>query len=46
VHVAPSRRLRRRQVENGWVDVTGCVGPYYPTFTVFNVLGSRGIIVI
>jgi hypothetical protein len=46
VHVAPSRRLRRRQVEDGRVDVTGCVGPYYPTFAVFNVLGPRGIVVI
>jgi hypothetical protein len=40
--VAPSRRLRQRQVEDGWIDAMGCVGPYYPTFAVFNVLGSRG----
>jgi hypothetical protein len=46
VHVAPSRRLRRRQVEDGRVDATGCVGPCYPTFVVFNVLGHRGIVVI
>jgi hypothetical protein len=46
VHVAPSRRLRRRQVEDGWVDAMGCVRPCYPTFTVFNVLGPRGIVVI
>jgi hypothetical protein len=26
--------------------VTGCVGPCYPTFAVFNVLGPRGIVVI
>jgi hypothetical protein len=45
VHMAPSRRLRRRQVEDGYVDVTGCVGPYYPTFTVFNVLCHRDIVV-
>jgi hypothetical protein len=45
VHVAPSWRLRRRQVEDGWVDAIGCVGPCYPTFTVFNVLGARGIVV-
>jgi hypothetical protein len=25
--VAPSRRLHRRQVEDGLVDTTGCVGP-------------------
>jgi hypothetical protein len=46
VHVAPMRRLRQRQVEDGWVDVTGCVGPCYPIFVVFNVLGSRGIVVV
>jgi hypothetical protein len=38
--------VRRRQVGDRRVDVTGCVGPCYPTFTVFNVLGPRGIIVI
>jgi hypothetical protein len=27
-------RLHRRQVEDGRVDATGCVGPYYPTFIV------------
>jgi hypothetical protein len=46
VHVAPSRRLRQRQVEDGQVDATGCIRPCYPTFTVFNVLGPRGIVVI
>jgi hypothetical protein len=44
--VAASRRLCRRRVEDGWVDVMGCVGPCYPTFIVFNVLGTRGIVVI
>jgi hypothetical protein len=46
VHVAPSQRLRRRQVEDGRVDTMGCVRPCHPTFAVFNVLGHRGIIVI
>jgi hypothetical protein len=46
VHMAPSRRLRQRQIEDGRVDATGCVGPCYPTITVFNVLGPRGIVVI
>jgi hypothetical protein len=46
VHVAPSWRLHRRQVEDRRVDVMGCVGPYYPTFAIFNVLGPRGILVI
>jgi hypothetical protein len=43
--VTSSRRLRRNQVEDRRIDVTGCIGPYYPYFTVFYVLGSRGIIV-
>jgi hypothetical protein len=42
------RRLasRWRQVEDGQVDAMGCVGPCYPTFVIFNVLGPRGIVVI
>jgi hypothetical protein len=46
VHVAPSRRLRRGQVEEGRVDAMGCVGTCYPFFTVFILLGPRGIVVI
>jgi hypothetical protein len=34
------------EVEDGRVDVMDCVGPCYPTFTVFNVLGHRSILVI
>jgi hypothetical protein len=45
VHVAPSRRLRRSQVEDERVDATGCVGPFYPNFTVFHVLGHRSSLV-
>jgi hypothetical protein len=41
--VAQSQRLRRRQVEDERVNAMGCVGPCYPTFAVFNVLGPRGI---
>jgi hypothetical protein len=44
--VAPSRRLRRRQVEDGRVDAMGWVEPYYLTFAIFNVLGPRVIVVI
>jgi hypothetical protein len=44
--MAPSWRLHQRQVEDGWVDVTGYVGPGYPTLVVFNVLGPRGIVVV
>jgi hypothetical protein len=46
VHVAPSQRLRQRQVEDGRVDAMDCVGPCYPTFAVFNVLGTTDIVVI
>jgi hypothetical protein len=46
VHVAPSWRLRQRQVEDEQFDVMGYVGPCYPTFIVFNVLGPMGIVVI
>jgi hypothetical protein len=45
VHVAPSQRLHRDQVEDGWVDPMGCVGPCYSYFIVFYVLCSRGIVV-
>jgi hypothetical protein len=44
--VAPSQRLRRRQVKDGRVDTMGCVRPCYSTFTVFNVLDDRGVVVI
>jgi hypothetical protein len=44
--MALSQRLRQMQVEDRWVDATGCIGSCYPTFTVFNVLGHRGIVVI
>jgi hypothetical protein len=46
VHVVPLQSLRRRQVKDGWVDATGYIEPCYPTFTVFNVLGTRSIVVI
>jgi hypothetical protein len=45
-HVAPSRRLHRSQVEDGWVDVMGYVRPRYPCFAVFVLLGPRDIVVI
>jgi hypothetical protein len=41
VHVAPSQRLRRNQVEDGRVDTAGSVGPSYPYFAIFYVLDPR-----
>jgi hypothetical protein len=38
---ATTQRLRRKQAEAGRVDMTGCVGPCYPCFTVFLLLGPR-----
>jgi hypothetical protein len=45
VHVAPSRRSRKNQVEDGHVDATGHVGPCYPCFIIFFVFGRRGNLV-
>jgi hypothetical protein len=46
VHVATSQMLRQRQVKDERVDVTGCVGPCYSNFDIFNVLGPMGIVII
>jgi hypothetical protein len=35
VHVTSSRRSRGVEVENGRVDTTGCVGPFYLKIAVF-----------
>jgi hypothetical protein len=45
VHMVSSRRLRQSHVEDRRVDVTGCVGPCYPCFVVFFVLGPKGVLV-
>jgi hypothetical protein len=45
VHVAPSRRLHRVEAGDRLVDATGCIRLYYPYFTVFYVLGSKGSLV-
>jgi hypothetical protein len=44
VYVAQSRRSREDEVNDGQVDATGCVGPCYPYFIIFYVLGTRGIL--
>jgi hypothetical protein len=46
VHVAPSCRLRRSQVEDERIDAIGYVEPSYPIFAVFNVLDPSNILVI
>jgi hypothetical protein len=45
VHVTSSRRLRWVEAEDGWVDATGCVKPFYHKIVISSVLGPKGIIV-
>jgi hypothetical protein len=44
-HVTSSWRSRENEVEDGRVNETGCIGPFYPYFVVFVVLGHRCILV-
>jgi hypothetical protein len=44
VHVASSRRSRGDEVEDGWVDVICYIRLFYPDFTIFIVLVTRGIL--
>jgi hypothetical protein len=46
VHVASSRRLRRVEAEDGWVDAMGYIGLFYPNFAIFFVLCHKGSLVI
>jgi hypothetical protein len=45
VHVAPSWWLRRVQAEDGWIDATGCIGPFYLRIIIFYSLGPHSILV-
>jgi hypothetical protein len=45
MHVTSSRRLRRVEAEDGRIDVTDCIGPFYPKFTIFYILGHSVILV-
>jgi hypothetical protein len=45
VHMAPSRRSRRDQVEDGWANGMDYVRTCYAYFVIFYVLGTRGILV-
>jgi hypothetical protein len=46
VHVASSWRSCGDEAEDGWVDATGCIGPFYPNFDIFFELGHKGSLVI
>jgi hypothetical protein len=45
VHMASSWRSSGDEVEDGWVDATGCIGLFYPNFVIFIVLDPKGILV-
>jgi hypothetical protein len=45
VHVTLLLRLHRVEAEDGRVDATGYVRPFYPNFVIFYVLCPRGILV-
>jgi hypothetical protein len=46
VHVTSSWRSHGDKVEDGWIDMTGCIGLLYSNFTVIVVLGHKGSLVI
>jgi hypothetical protein len=46
VHMTSSQRLHADEVKDGRVDVTGCIGLFYPNFVIFFVLGHKGSLVI
>jgi hypothetical protein len=46
VHMASSRRSRGDDAEDGRVNAIGYIRLFYSNFTVFIVLGPRGILVI
>jgi hypothetical protein len=45
VHVAPTRRSREEQVEDGQVDTTDFIRPFYLKIDVFFILGHMTVLV-
>jgi hypothetical protein len=45
VHVTSSWKSCGDEAKDGRVVVIGCIGHYYPYFTVFNVLCSKDVLV-
>jgi hypothetical protein len=43
--MASPRRSHEDEAKDGRVDATGCIGPLYPYFAIFVVLGPRGLLV-
>jgi hypothetical protein len=46
VHMVSSWRSCGDEAEDERVDATGCIGLFYPNFTVFIVLGHKGSLVV
>jgi hypothetical protein len=46
VHVESSWRSCGDEAEDGGVDVTGCIGLFYPNFAAFIILGHKCSLVI
>jgi hypothetical protein len=46
VHMTSSWRLHGDEAKDRWVDAMGCIGLFYPNFTIFTVLGHKGRLVI
>jgi hypothetical protein len=45
VHMTSSRRSRADKTKDEWVDTKGCIGVFYPNFTIFIALGIKGNLV-
>jgi hypothetical protein len=45
VHMTSSRRSCADKTKDDWVDTKGCIGLFYPNFTVFIALGIKGNLV-
>jgi hypothetical protein len=43
--VASSWRCREVEAEDGRVDATGCIDPFYPKIIVFIILGPKDVLV-
>jgi hypothetical protein len=45
VHVVSSQMSCKDEVEDGQIDATGCIEPFYPYFAIFIVLDPIDILV-
>jgi hypothetical protein len=43
--VASSQKLHQEKAEDGRVDVTACIGPFYTKITISSILCTKDIVV-